>query len=110
MNETDEAQESEQTAKTGRCAHGNRVEQVQTMHWTRNPKNRQKLMKAAAKRRGRRKHTRRARRSSARSSASVRYAAAKSSKLIALIRTELRDAVRRVTALKSVLRKYQTVR
>lgn len=79
------------------------------MHWTQNPKNRQKVMKAAAKRRGTRKHTRRGRHSSARSSGHVRYAA-KSSNLITLIRTELREAARRVSALKAVLKKYQTAR
>jgi hypothetical protein len=79
------------------------------MHWTQNPKNREKVMKAAAKRRGRHTRRRRARRSSARSSGHVRYAA-KSSNLGALIRSELREAVRRVTALKAVLKKYQTTR
>jgi len=74
------------------------------MHWTKDPKNKEKLAKAAAKRaRTRRKRGRR----SAASSDTVRYGA--KSNVIGVIRDELREAEKRVTALKAILRKYQTV-
>jgi hypothetical protein len=71
------------------------------MHWTKDPKNKEKLAKAAAKRaRTRRKRGRR----SAASAESVRYGA--KSTVIGAIRYELRDAEKRVVALKGILKKY----
>ena len=75
------------------------------MHWTKDPKNKEKLAKAAARRARTRK--RRGRRSAA-SAEAVRYGA--KSSVIGAIRDELRDAERRVTALKALLRRYQALR
>ena len=74
------------------------------MHWTKDPKNKEKLAKAAAKRARTRK--KRGGRSAA-SAEAVRYGA--KSSVIAVIRDELRQAQKRVTALRAILRKYQTV-
>ena len=75
------------------------------MHWTKDPANKAKLAKAAAKRaRTRRKRGRR----SAASSDAVRYGA--KSNVIGAIRDELREAEKRVTALKALLRRYQALR
>ena len=75
------------------------------VHWTKRPENREKLAKAAAKRaRTRRKRGRRA----AASTDAVRYGA--KSNVIGAIRDELREAQKRVTALKALLRRYQTLR
>jgi hypothetical protein len=71
------------------------------MHWTKDPKNKAKLARAAAKRARTRKRGRR----SAASAESVRYGA----NVIGVIRGELREAQKRVTALRAILRKYQTV-
>jgi hypothetical protein len=75
-------------------------------HWTQDPKNKEKLAKAAAKRARTRK--KRGRFSSARSSATVRYGA--KSSVVSAIRGELRDAENRVKALKAILRSYHAVR
>jgi hypothetical protein len=75
-------------------------------HWTQDPKNKEKLAKAAAKRaRTRRK---RGKRSMAKSVEGVRYGA--KSNVVGAIRDELREAEKRVTALKALLRKYQALR
>jgi hypothetical protein len=75
------------------------------MHWTKDPANKAKLAKAAAKRsRTRRKRGRR----SATSSDAVRYGV--KSNVIGAIRDELREAEKRVTALKALLRRYQALR
>jgi len=75
------------------------------VHWTKRPENREKLAKAAAKRaRTRRKRGRR----SAASTDAVRYGA--KSNVIGAIRDELREAQKRVTALKTLLRRYQALR
>ena len=71
-------------------------------HWTQDPKNKDKLATAAAKRARTRK--RRGRRSIAKSTAAVRYGAKPS--VIGLIRAELKEAQKRVADLKSILRKY----
>ena len=74
------------------------------VHWTKKPENREKLAKAAAKRsRTRRKRGRR----SAASSDAVRYGA--KSNVISVIQAELREAEKRVTALKAILRGYQAL-
>jgi hypothetical protein len=72
------------------------------VHWTKDPANKAKLARAAAKRARTRK--KRGRRSSAKSSEAVRYGA--KSGVISAIRDELREAEKRVTALKVILRKY----
>ena len=72
------------------------------MHWTNDPKNKEKLAKAAAKRARTRK--KRGRRSSAKSAEAVRYSSKPN--LIAMMRAELKEAEKRVTALKAILRKY----
>ena len=75
------------------------------VHWTKRPESREKLAKAAAKRaRTRRKRGRR----SAASTDAVRYGA--KSNVIGAIRDELREAQKRVTALKTLLRRYQALR
>lgn len=75
------------------------------VHWTKDPANKAKLAKAAAKR----SRTRKKRgRHSAASSDSVRYGA--KSNVIGVIRGELREAETRVKALKTILRKYQSLR
>jgi hypothetical protein len=75
------------------------------VHWTKKPENREKLAKAAAKRaRTRRKRGRR----SAASSDAVRYGT--KSNVIGAIRDELREAQKRVAALKALLRRYQALR
>jgi hypothetical protein len=71
-------------------------------HWTQDPKNKEKLAKAAAKRARTKK--KRGRRSSAKSSAAVRYGA--KSDVIGMIRAELKDAKTRVTELTAILRRY----
>jgi hypothetical protein len=75
------------------------------MHWTKDPANKAKLARAAAKRARTRK--KRGRRSAA-SAEAVRYGA--KSSVIAALRHELRDAGNRVTALKALLRRYQALR
>jgi hypothetical protein len=75
-------------------------------HWTQDPKNKDKLAKAAAKRARTRK--KRGRRSIAKSVEAVRYGA--KSNVIGVIRDELREAEKRVTALKAILRRYQSLR
>jgi hypothetical protein len=72
------------------------------VHWTKDPKNKEKLAHAAAKRARTRK--KRGRRSIA-SPEAVRYGA--KSNVIGVIRGELRDAEKRVKALKAILRRYQ---
>jgi len=72
------------------------------MHWTRDPKNKEKLAKAAAKRAKTRR--RRGKRSNANSGESVRYATPRA---VAVLKAELRDAQKRVTALRGILQKYQ---
>ena len=72
------------------------------MHWTKDPKNKAKLAKAAAKRARTRKM--RGRRSSAKSAAAVRYGA--KSDAIGMIRAELKEAKKRVTDLTAILRRY----
>ena len=72
------------------------------MHWTKDPKNKAKLARAAARRARTRK--KRGRRSAA-SGEAVRYGA-KNGGVIAVIRGELRDAQKRVSALRAILRKY----
>jgi hypothetical protein len=74
------------------------------MHWTKDPANKAKLARAAAKRARTRK--KRGRRSAA-SSDAVHYGA--KSNVIGVIRIELREAENRVKALKTILRKYQSV-
>lgn len=75
------------------------------MHWTKDPKNKGKVARAAAKRaRTRRKRGRR----SAASSDTVRYGA--KANVIGAIRDELREAQKRVTELKAILRRYQALR
>ena len=71
------------------------------MHWTKDPANKAKLARAAARRARTRK--KRGRRSAA-SAEAVRYGARSS--VIGVIRGELRDAQKRVSALKAILRKY----
>ena len=71
-------------------------------HWTQNPKNKEKLAKAAAKRARTRK--KRGHRSSAKSVAAVRYGA--KSDIIGMIRAELKDAKKRVSELTAILRRY----
>ena len=71
-------------------------------HWTQDPKNKEKLAKAAARRARTRK--KRGRRSSAKSAAAVRYGA--KSDVIGMIRAELKDAKKRVTELTAILRRY----
>jgi hypothetical protein len=71
-------------------------------HWTQDPKNKEKLAKAAAKRARTRK--KRGRRSSAKSTAAVRYGA--KSDVIGMIRAELKGAKNRVTELTAILRRY----
>jgi hypothetical protein len=75
------------------------------MHWTKDPKNKAKLARAAAKRARTRK--KRGRRSAA-SGEAVRYGA-KNGGVIGVIRGELRDAQKRVSALRAILRKYSRV-
>ena len=75
------------------------------MHWTKDPANKAKLARAAAKRARTRK--KRGRRSVAKSVEAVRYGA--NSSVTGAIRNELRQAQKRVTALKTILRKYQSV-
>ena len=70
-------------------------------HWTQDPKNKEKLAKAAAKRARTRKERGR---SSAKSVGSVRYGA--KSDVIGMIRAELKDAKKRVTELTAILRRY----
>ncbi|HEV2547716.1 MAG TPA: hypothetical protein VGU20_10285 [Stellaceae bacterium] len=72
------------------------------MHWTKDPKNKAKLAKAAAKRARTRK--KRGHRSSAKSAEAVRYSSQPN--LIAMMRAELKEAEKRVTALKAILRRY----
>lgn len=75
------------------------------VHWTKDPANKAKLARAAAKRsRTRRK---RGRRSSAKSAAAVRYGAKPN--VIGLIRAELKEAQKRVADLKAILRRYASV-
>ena len=74
-------------------------------YWTQDPKNKEKLAKAAAKRARTRK--KRGRRSSAKSTAAVRYGA--KSDVIGLIRAELKEAQKKVANLKAILRKYASV-
>ena len=71
------------------------------MHWTKDPANKAKLARAAAKRARTRK--KRGRRSAA-SAEAVRYGA-KNGGVIGAIRAELRDAEKRVSALRGILRK-----
>jgi predicted nucleic acid-binding protein len=71
------------------------------MHWTKDPANKAKLARAAAKRARTRK--KRGRRSAA-SAEAVRYGA-KNGVVIGAIRAELRDAEKRVSALRGILRK-----
>jgi hypothetical protein len=74
-------------------------------HWTQDPKNKEKLARAAAKRaRTRRKRGRR----SATLSDVVRYG--KKPGVIGVIRDELREAEKRVVALTAILRRYQFLR
>lgn len=75
------------------------------MHWTKDPKNKEKLAKAAAKRARTRK--KRGRRFSAKSTAAVRYGAKPN--VIGLIRAELKEAQKRVADLKAILRRYASV-
>jgi hypothetical protein len=75
------------------------------MHWTQDPKNKEKLAKAAARRARTRK--KRGRRSAA-SAEAVRYGG--KSNVIGAIRDELREAEKRVTALKALLLRYQALR
>jgi hypothetical protein len=75
------------------------------MHWTKDPKNKEKLAKAAAKRARTRK--KRGRRSSAKSTPAVRYS--EKPKVIALIRAELKEAQRRVADLNAILRRYASL-
>ena len=72
------------------------------VHWTKDPANKAKLAKAAAKRSRTRK--KRGRRSSAKSSTPVRYGA--KSDVLAMIRAELKEAKKRVTDLTAILRRY----
>jgi hypothetical protein len=72
------------------------------MHWTQDPKNKEKLAKAAARRARTRKKG--GRRSSAKSGGSVRYGA--KFDVIGMIRAELKDAKKRVTELTAILRRY----
>jgi hypothetical protein len=75
------------------------------MHWTKDPKNKEKLARAAAKRaRTRKKRGRRP----AVSADAVRYGA--KSSVIGAIRNELRDAEGRVKSLRAILRRYQALR
>jgi hypothetical protein len=71
-------------------------------HWTQDPKNKEKLAKAAAKRARTRK--KRGRRSSAKSFGSVRHA--EKPNLIALMREELKEAEKKVASLKAILKRY----
>jgi hypothetical protein len=75
------------------------------VHWTKDPANKAKLARAAAKRARTRK--KRGRRSSAKSTAAVRYGAKPN--VIGLIRAELKEAQKRVANLKAVLRRYASV-
>ena len=72
------------------------------MHWTKDPKNKEKLAKAAAKRTRTKK--KRSRRSSAKSAVAVRYGAKPN--VIGVLRAELKGAQKRVADLKAILRKY----
>jgi hypothetical protein len=75
------------------------------IHWTKDPANKAKLARAAAKRsRTRRKHGRR----SAASIDAVRYGA--KSNVLGVIRDELREAENRVKTLKAILRRYRSLR
>ncbi len=71
------------------------------MHWTKDPANKAKLARAAAKRARTRK--KRGIRSAA-SGIAVRYGA--KSGVIGTIRNELREAENRVKALKAILKRY----
>ena len=71
-------------------------------HWTQDPKNKEKLAKAAAKRARTRK--KRGRRAIAKSGDGVRYGAKSSA--IGVIRDELWVAEKRVKDLKAILRRY----
>jgi hypothetical protein len=71
-------------------------------HWTRDPKNKEKLAKAAAKRARTRK--KRGSRSGAKSTVTVRYGP--KSDVIGMIRAELKEAKKRVTDLTAILRRY----
>jgi methyl coenzyme M reductase subunit C-like uncharacterized protein (methanogenesis marker protein 7) len=75
------------------------------VHWTKDPANKSKLARAAAKRARTRKKS--GRRSTAKSTATVRYGA--KSNVIGLIRGELKEAQRRVADLKTILRKYASL-
>jgi tRNA (Thr-GGU) A37 N-methylase len=75
------------------------------VHWTKDPANKAKLAKAAAKRARTRK--KRGRRSNAKSAAAVRYGAKPN--VIGLIRAELKEAQKRVTDLKAILGRYASV-
>jgi hypothetical protein len=72
------------------------------MHWTKDPKNKAKLARAAARRARTRK--KRGRRSIAKSVEAVRYGG--KSNVISVIRDELRDARKRVVALKAILKRF----
>jgi hypothetical protein len=75
------------------------------MHWTKDPKNKEKVARAAAKRaRTRKKRSRR----SVASADAVRYGA--KSSVTGAIRNELRDAEGRVKSLRAILRRYQALR
>jgi hypothetical protein len=74
------------------------------MHWTKDPKNKSKLARGAVKRARTRK--KRGRRSAA-SAEAVRYGAKNG--VIGVIRSELRDAQKRVTALRAILRRYARI-
>ena len=76
------------------------------MHWTKDPANKAKLARAAAKRARTRK--KRGRRAIAKSADAVRYAV--NSNVIGAIRNELRDAEGRVKSLRAILRRYQALR
>ena len=75
------------------------------MHWTKDPKHKEKLARAAVKRARTRK--KRGRRSVA-SADAVRYGA--KSSVIGAIRNELRGAEGRVKSLRAILRRYQALR
>jgi hypothetical protein len=76
------------------------------MHWTKDPANKAKLARAAAKRARTRK--KRGRRAIAKSVDAVRYGA--KSNVNGVIRDELREAEKRVKALRAILRGYQALR
>ena len=75
------------------------------MHWTKDPANKAKLARAAARRARTRK--KRGRRSIAKSVEAVRYGAKPN--VIDVIRGELREAEKRVAALKAILRRYHSL-